>query len=64
MSEYREVNRASWDERAASDAASPEFAFARFAEDPEDVPRAVDFRWRSGCDDQALTRIRVSLVVV
>jgi len=52
MSEYREVNRASWDERASSDAASPEFAFARFAEDPSflsyvvryDLPRLGEIR--------------------
>jgi hypothetical protein len=30
----------------------------------EDVPRAVDFRRRSGFDGQALTRIVASLIVV
>ena len=48
--DYRDVNRASWDERAPAHAASPGYAFDRFVEDPEflsdvvrfDVPRLGD----------------------
>ena len=34
VDEYVEVNRAFWDERVAAHAASPDYAVARFAEDP------------------------------
>jgi SAM-dependent methyltransferase len=48
--DYRDVNRASWDERAPAHAASPDYAFDRFVEDPEflsdvvrfDLPRLAD----------------------
>src|SRR5690242_16305532 len=48
--DYRDVNRASWDERAPAHAASPGYAFDRFVADPEflsdvvrfDVPRLGD----------------------
>ena len=33
--DYREVNRASWDERAPAHAASPDYAVERFAADPD-----------------------------
>ena len=50
MSDYRSVNRANWDERAPAHAASPDYAFARFVDDPSflsdvvrfDVPRLGD----------------------
>jgi SAM-dependent methyltransferase len=50
MSDYREVNRANWDERAPAHAASPGYAFERFRTDPTflsdvvryDVPRLGD----------------------
>ena len=50
MSDYRSLNRATWDERAPAHAASPDYAFARFVEDPSflsgvvrfDVPRLGD----------------------
>jgi SAM-dependent methyltransferase len=56
MSDYRAVNRASWDERAPAHAASPDYAFARFVEDPTflsdvvrfDVPRLGDLTGRRG----------------
>ena len=50
MSDYRAVNRVSWDERAPAHAASPDYGFARFIEDPGflshvvryDLPRLAD----------------------
>ena len=41
MSDYRAVNRASWDERAPAHAASPDYAFARFVEDQRLGPLEV-----------------------
>jgi SAM-dependent methyltransferase len=43
VEEYVEVNRAFWDERVAAHAASPDYAVARFAEDPEFVSEVVRF---------------------
>ena len=43
MEEYLEVNRASWDERATAHAASPDYAVARFAEDPGFLSDVVRF---------------------
>jgi SAM-dependent methyltransferase len=43
MSDYRAVNRASWDERVPAHAASPDYAFERFVEDPEFVSDVVRF---------------------
>jgi SAM-dependent methyltransferase len=44
MSEdYREVNRAQWDERAPAHAASPDYAVARFLEDPDFLSEVVRF---------------------
>ncbi len=44
MSEdYREVNRALWDERAPVHAASPDYAFARFADDPRHLSDVIRF---------------------
>ena len=56
MEEYVEVNRAFWDERVAAHAASPDYAVARFAQDPGflsevvrfDVPRLGDISGLGG----------------
>jgi SAM-dependent methyltransferase len=56
VADYREINRASWDERAPAHAASPDYALARFAEDPSylsgvvrfDLPRLGDVRGLDG----------------
>jgi SAM-dependent methyltransferase len=54
--DYREINRANWDERAPAHAASPDYAVASFAEDPEflsgvvryDLPRLGDIAGLDG----------------
>ena len=43
MADSIEVNRAYWDERVAAHAASPEYAVARFAEDPSYLSEVVRF---------------------
>jgi SAM-dependent methyltransferase len=43
MSDYRAVNRASWDEGVPVHAAAAEYALARFAEDQKFVSRVVQF---------------------
>jgi len=43
MSDYRAVNRANWNERAPAHAASPDYAFDRFAADPGYLSRVVRF---------------------
>lgn len=43
MTDYREVNRASWDERAPAHAASPDYALQRFVDDPTYVSDVVRF---------------------
>ena len=56
MEEYVEVNRAFWDERVSAHAASPDYAVARFADDPAflsevvrfDVPRLGDISGLTG----------------
>jgi SAM-dependent methyltransferase len=56
VADHREINRASWDERAPAHAASPDYALARFAEDPSylsgvvrfDLPRLGDVRGLDG----------------
>jgi SAM-dependent methyltransferase len=40
---YVEINRASWDERAAAHAASPDYAFRRFIDDPAFLSDVVRF---------------------
>ena len=61
MGDYRDVNRANWDDRVAAHAASPDYAVARFTEDSSflsdvvtfDVPRLGDIdglAW-AGWDD-------------
>ena len=34
MQDYRDVNRANWDDRVAAHVASPDYAVSRFTEDP------------------------------
>src|SRR3954451_16137906 len=54
--DYRDVNRASWDERAAPRAASPGYSVQQFIDDPTfisdvvsfDVPRLGDIRGLRG----------------
>jgi SAM-dependent methyltransferase len=41
--DYRAVNRGNWDERAPAHAASPDYAVARFLEDPEYLSHVVRF---------------------
>jgi SAM-dependent methyltransferase len=43
MDDYRTVNRESWDERAPAHAASPDYAVARFVEDPDHLSDVVRF---------------------
>ncbi|MBU2666491.1 class I SAM-dependent methyltransferase [Actinoplanes bogorensis] len=43
MTDYRDVNRANWDDRAAAHAASPGYAVDRFAADPEHLSDVVRF---------------------
>jgi SAM-dependent methyltransferase len=43
MSDYLEINRANWDERAAPHAASPGYRVAEFAEDPAYISDVVRF---------------------
>jgi SAM-dependent methyltransferase len=43
MTDYRILNRANWDERAPAHAASPDYAIARFVEDPAFISDVVRF---------------------
>jgi len=43
MTDYRALNKASWDERAPAHAASPDYAMERFAADPEFLSDVVRF---------------------
>ncbi len=43
MSDYRDVNRTSWDERAPAHAASADYAIARFVDDPTFLSGVVSF---------------------
>ncbi len=43
MDDYRSVNRANWDERAAAHARSPDYAVERFLEDPQFISDVVGF---------------------
>ncbi len=43
MTDYRDINRASWDERAPAHAASPDYALERFAADPAYLSGVVTF---------------------
>ena len=43
MEDYREVNRANWDDRVAAHAASPDYAVSRFTDDPAFLSEVVSF---------------------
>ncbi len=43
MDDYRDVNRANWDERVAAHAASPDYAVSRFTDDPSFLSQVVTF---------------------
>ena len=43
VEDYRTINRANWDERAPAHAASPDYAVARFLEDPSYISQVVRF---------------------
>jgi SAM-dependent methyltransferase len=43
VTDYLDVNRANWNDRAPAHAASPGYSVARFAEDPEFLSRVVSF---------------------
>ncbi len=43
MTDYREVNRANWDDRAPAHAASPDYDTAAFAADPQHLSNVVRF---------------------
>ena len=43
MADYRQVNRAGWDERAPAHAASPDYDVDRFAADPGFLSSVVRF---------------------
>ena len=44
MADYRDVNRANWDERVPAHAASPDYAVARFTDDPAFLSGVVSVR--------------------
>jgi SAM-dependent methyltransferase len=43
MDDYRDVNRANWNDRVAAHAASPDYAVARFTDDPSFLSEVVTF---------------------
>jgi SAM-dependent methyltransferase len=43
VTDYRDVNKALWDERADAHAASPDYNLSRFADDPEHISHVVRF---------------------
>src|SRR5689334_10833762 len=43
MTDYRDLNRANWDDRAQAHAASQDYDVARFAEDPAHLSDVVAF---------------------
>ena len=43
MVDYRELNRANWDERAPAHAASPGYGVQRFVDDPDHLSGVVRF---------------------
>jgi SAM-dependent methyltransferase len=77
MADYRELNRANWDERAPAHAASPGYDVQRFVDDPEhlsgvvrfDLPRLGDVRGlrgihlqcHIGTDTLSLTRLGATM---
>jgi SAM-dependent methyltransferase len=77
VSDYLEINRASWDERAPAHAASPDYAVQQFAENPRflsevvrfDLPllgdisglRGVHLQCHIGTDTVSLSRLGASM---
>ena len=77
MSDYRQINRANWDERAPAHAASPGYGFDRFVQDPAflsdvvrfDLPRLGDLtglrgahlQCHIGTDTVSLSRLGVRM---
>jgi SAM-dependent methyltransferase len=77
MADYRELNRANWDERAPAHAASPGYDVQRFVDDPDhlsgvvrfDLPRLGDVRGlrgihlqcHIGTDTLSLTRLGATM---
>ena len=53
MTDYVEVNRALWDERAAPHASSPDYEVERFVSEPEHLSRVV----ASTCPDSATSPV-------
>ncbi|XVV10666.1 class I SAM-dependent methyltransferase [Actinoplanes sp. CA-131856] len=43
MTDYRDVNRANWDERAAAHAASPGYSVSQYADDPAFLSQTIRF---------------------
>ena len=43
MEDYRDVNRANWNDRVAAHAASPDYAVSRFTDDPSFLSEVVSF---------------------
>src|SRR5215213_9511464 len=43
MTDYRDVNRANWDDRAQAHAASADYDTGRFADDPRHLSKVVTF---------------------
>src|SRR5687767_1308182 len=43
MTDYRDVNRANWDDRAPAHAASPTYQVQRFSDDPRFLSHVVSF---------------------
>ena len=43
VTDYRELNRANWDERAPAHAASPDYGLQRYLDDPEHLSHVVRF---------------------
>jgi len=80
MDDYRDVNRANWDERVAAHAASPDYAVARFTDDPAflsevvtfDLPRlgtitgldAVHLQCHIGTDTVSLARLGATMTAL
>src|ERR1700733_6637912 len=80
MQDYRDVNRANWDDRVAAHAASPDYAVSRFTDDPSflsevvsfDVPRlgditgldAVPLQCHIGPDTVSLARLGARMTVL
>jgi SAM-dependent methyltransferase len=60
VTDYRDVNRANWDERAAVHAASPEYGLDRFVADPAFLSDTVTFDrpWLGSLDGQRVVHLQ------